>query len=219
MKLPTCPGARRRGAIAACIMAMLCAAGAARAETGVEFLQKFLQESPDARIVFDQTSLDADGNALSESRGRFWYRRPGLFRMEYDPPENIVMVADGNEVWTYEPDLSQVLVQSSDALSGASLLLDVMASGDLSDLRRGYTLASEDEDGLRWASAVARTRESAIRKMRLAFDPEDGALRRIELVDSFGNAADLEVFLVSRDRTDSSLFRFTPPAGVDIVRE
>ena len=190
----------------------------AAAAQGTQPLEAFLQKTPAAKISFQQTSLDQEGNVVGETRGRFWYQRPHLFRMEYDPPQSIVMVSDGEQTWTYEPDLQQVIIQSADNLAGASTLLDMLASGSVEGLRRDYIIAANTEDGQHWIDAESRANEQAIRRMRLGFSTS-GDLNRIELADSFGSTVKLNVQTVSRDPQDDSLFRFNPPVGVDIVRE
>ena len=198
------------------IVATLWAATATAAENGIALLQQFLQATPSAKIAFRQTALDKGGRVVAKSRGRFWYQRPHLFRMEYEPPESIVMVSDGAQTWTYEPDIQQVLVQSAENLSGASVLLDMLASGKLDGLRANYILSAGLNEP--WVIAEARTSDQAIRKMRLEFLP-DGALQRVELTDSFDSNVRLEIHTVSRATLDKSLFTFNPPIGVDIVRE
>lgn len=202
------------------IFAALFFAFSAAAEDGEELLLRFLQESPEAKITFRQKSLDEGGNEISEVRGHFWYRRPGLFRMEYEPPDELLVVSDGEKNWTFQPELNQVLVQPADSLSGASAILDMLASGDLSPLADKYIFFSGLGGELRWFNAEARTHASdqSIRRWRMGFSP-DGVLRRVELRDSFGNSAELEVYLVSRKPADDALFRFTPPVGADIIQE
>lgn len=190
----------------------------AAAEDGATLLQQFLQETPSAKVTFHQTALDHRGNVVGESRGRFWHRRPRSFRMEYDPPDGIVMVSNGEQTWTYERDLDQVIIQSADVLAGASVLLDVLASGDLEDLRDSYLLASGTGGELRWAVAEAKTEEQAIQTMRLGFAP-DGRLLRVELTDSFGSQAHLKIESVTPRVADDAIFVFNPPIGADIVEE
>lgn len=202
-----------------CLAAVFVAAAvAAAAEDGESLLRRFLRESPSAKITFLQKSVEEGGNIISEVRGHFWYRRPGVFRVEYEPPEQLIIVADGEQNWTYQPDLNQVIVQPAESLEGASALLEMLSSGDLAPLEKRYIFFSGTEDGLQWFNAEASETGAAIRRFRMGFSPE-GVLRRLELRDSFGNTAELKVFSVSRKPADDSLFQFTPPIGADIVRE
>lgn len=191
---------------------------AAADEDGASLLRAFLAKTPASKISFLQTAFDGKGGVVGESRGRFWHRRPHFFRMEYDPPDGIIVVSNGETVWTYERDLDQVIVQSAAALSGTSALLDVLASGDLSDLRADYILTSGIGGDLRWANAETRAGDQSIRRIRFGF-AADGRLLRVELTDSFGGVASLKVESVLRTTPDDSLFRFVPPVGVDVIQE
>ena len=54
--------------------------------------------------------------------------------------------------------------------------------------------------------------------VRLAF--ANGTLREMELSDSLGQVTTLEFSeLVKNPKLDNDLFRFVPPAGVDIIGE
>ncbi|MGU9952009.1 MAG: outer membrane lipoprotein chaperone LolA [Gammaproteobacteria bacterium WSBS_2016_MAG_OTU1] len=208
-----------------CLLATWTAMGedelSATSKGGVAMLRQFLNSTQQAKIVFHQTAFDQKQNIVGKSRGQFWYKRPHLFRMEYDPPNSIVIVSDGEQTWTYEPDLKQVIIQSVSKLSGASALLEVLASGNLDDLQKKYILSSGIDGAMRWAIAETRAEDQAIRKLRLGFIAASGELERVEITDSFGSRAQLNISLISRQDEDvaADLFKFVPPIGVDIVRE
>ncbi len=193
-------------------------ATAAAAEDGETLMRRFLDKTPGGKISFLQKSVGRQGETVAESNGRFWFRRPNLFRMEYDPPDALTAVSDGENNWTYQPDLNQVIVRPAQTGGGTSAFLDVLATGDLSPLENDYILFSGDGGGLQWFTAEARTEDRQIRRMRMGF-AEDGELRQVELNDSFGGGAVLEVISLSRAEANDSLFRFTPPIGADIIRE
>ena len=203
------------------ILALMCLGitqTAAADKGGIALLQDFLKQSPTVKLSFRQKGLDSKGDVTSNSEGRLWFRRPHFFRMEYDSPERLEIVSDGENTWTYEPDIQQVLVQSVDKLAGASVLLDMLASGDIEALRDKYVLLSSPSNQGRWVVAEARHADQAIVKMRVEFS-EDGGLQRAELTDSFGSVAQLDFQVLSRQPIDELIFKFNLPTGVDIVRE
>ena len=207
-----------RHLIAAAVIATFAAGAIAANDDGLSLLRRFLHNTPAVHIVFRQTALDDNGETLDETGGRFWHRRPHFFRMEYDPPDGIVMVSDGAQIWTYEPDLQQAIVRPAESAAGTSALLDLLSSGDLDSLRNTYILTSGAGGALRWAGAEARDEDQPVRAMRLGFSA-DGELVLMELKDSFGGTARLRVESIDRTVADDSIFSFTPPAGTDIIRE
>lgn len=208
---------RKITAILFCAAAFATPAIPAKAQDGLTFLRAFLQSAPAVGVVFTQTSVNPDGEVVDESGGKFWHRRPQFFRMEYDAPDGIVMVSDGAQLWTYEPDLQQAIVRPAQA-AGDSALLDVLNSGDVESLRAEYVLTSGASGKIRWATAEARETGGPVRRVRLGFSPE-GELTQIEIEDSFGGKAILRVESVSRAPPPESFFAFSPPADADIIRE
>lgn len=184
---------------------------------GVSLLSDFLARTPQAAITFRQTSLDEEGQTLSQSDGRFWYKRPDLFRMEYEPPQQLLMISDGKTTWTYEADLNQVLKNPAQSISDQSVLLAVLSSGSLSALHGQYNVSSDIDGEQRWAVAEARDPQQTVRKLRLAFSADDGELQQAELTDAFGGIALLHILSVGRDNVDDDLFRFLPPTGVEVI--
>ncbi|MCW5581757.1 MAG: outer membrane lipoprotein chaperone LolA, partial [Luteimonas sp.] len=55
---------------------------------------------------FTQTVFDANGKLKETSSGRVALSAPRLFRWEYVKPYEQLIVADGEKVWVYDPDLS-----------------------------------------------------------------------------------------------------------------
>ena len=205
--------------LSAAVMMMFFSLSAAAAEDGLSMLRAFLQNTPAARIVFRQTALDESGEIVGENSGRFWHLRPRFFRMEYDPPDALIIVSDGDSAWTYEPDLNQAVVRRLDDLDGAAVLLETLAAGDLDFLQKDYALSSGLAGKWRWAVAEARDRERPIQRLRLGFAAAGGELRRMELLDAFGGTARLDIDSISRTPPPASLFRFTPPADAAILRQ
>jgi hypothetical protein len=59
--------------------------------------------------------------ALSrESTGTFAFQRPGKFRWEYLKPYEQLIVGDGEKLWVFDKDLSQVMVKKLDGALGSS---------------------------------------------------------------------------------------------------
>ena len=66
-------------------------------------VEAYFDGLPTLRTGF--TQINADG---SENRGLIWLWRPGLVRVEYSPPDDVLLVADGTWLIYYDADLDQV---------------------------------------------------------------------------------------------------------------
>lgn len=195
-------------------LALAAAAFAAGAADGVAQLRAFVAGATSAEGDFEQVVTAQSGRRPQEAAGRFAYARPGRFHWEYDSPYRQVLVGDGKALWSWDPDLNQVTVREIGDALGATPAAILFGSGALED---SFELADGGEhDGLAWAEARPRQTESGFESLRIGL--ADGQLRRMEMRDHFGQTT---VIRFTRLRANPVLaadrFRFTPPAGADII--
>ncbi|PPE68633.1 outer membrane lipoprotein chaperone LolA [Caldimonas thermodepolymerans] len=181
----------------------------------VDTLKRFVQEVRSGQAAFTQTVTSPDGAKKRVTQGRFEFARPGRFRFEYDKPFEQLIVADGQKVWLYDPDLHQVTVRAMDQALGATPAA-LLAGGSL---EKDFRLApAEASDGLQWVEAVPRDKDSQFRTVRVGF--RDQALAALEILDNFGQKSVLQFSQVqSNVAVPAERFRFTPPAGADVLEQ
>jgi outer membrane lipoprotein carrier protein len=179
-------------------------------------LSEYLEQTRTLRARFDQLLLDPAGEVLQRSEGELMIRRPGRFRWEYKSPYEQLIVADGERLWLYEPDLEQVTVRPQDDTldnTPASLL---SGGGDFTAHYRLTDVATTD-DGLRAIRLEPRSAGGDFRYLALGFDEGD-ELKRMELVDRLDQLTRIEFSAVRRGgRLRARLFEFEPPDGVDVI--
>lgn len=152
------------------------------------------------------------------SSGTFEFQRPDRFRFDYVKPFAQSIVADGQTLWMYDPDLNQVVARKqADALRTTPAAVFASAR-DLKALRTDFELrAEESKDGTDWVEAIPRAEGNAIARLRIGL--REGELSELEIQDSLGQQSRLTF---SNRRTNIPMavgrFVFKPPAGADIVR-
>jgi len=205
----------------AVVLLFMLAAGAVLADTpnGVTLLDRYLDGLQTLRANFSQSLTDAHGREIDRGAGTLVVLRPGKLRWELRPQGSRekageLMVADGKNVWFYDPDLAQVSVKPIDAgLSGTPAML---LSGAV-DVRQNFVLTDAGEhDGLNWVSVAPKSADSDFRRARLGF--AHGELSRMILEDKLGQTATI-VFdhAVRNGPVAPDEVSFTPPAGVDVI--
>ena len=120
------------------------------------------------------------------------------------------------KVWIYDPDLRQVTVKTvGTALGGTPAAL---LAGD-NTLEKNFTLREAGErEGMEWLEAIPKSQDSGFEKLLLGFAGND--LKAMELFDNFGQTTSLYFSHLERNPSlAASLFRFTPPAGADVIGE
>ena len=195
-------------------IAMLLVAGLAHADA-VEQLRRFVQGTHSGRAAFEQTVTAPDGARRKDASGRFEFLRPDRFRFDYLKPYPQQIVSDGQKVWMYDPDLNQVSVRRFDQALGATPA--ALLAGDKLD--RDFALSEEPaRDGLEWVRATPRAADSGFQWMAVGF--RGGLPASVEILDRFGQRTvlTLDGFEAVVD-LPAERFRFTPPAGADVVQQ
>lgn len=191
-------------------------AAAAANAAALDQLQAFLDGTRSARAGFSQTVVAQSARQAQTASGTMAFSRPGKFRWAYDKPYYQLIVGDGERVWIYDRDLNQVTVRKLGAALGASPA--ALLAGD-NALERDFELRDDGRaDGLDWVEATPKAAESGFQRVRIGFA---GNLPQVmELRDSFGQTTTLVFSRFERNPAlDAGLFRFTPPAGADVIGE
>ena len=192
------------------LLSLSCATVAAGAG---ERLDAYLSGLDTVASRFEQRLFDERRKLLERARGTVLIDRPGRFRFDYtDPPQ--LIVGDGAKVWIYDPELAQVTVRDVDAALGSTPAVLLTSGRPVAQGFRVEELAvGADVDVF---ALEPRAEDASFTSIRLAF--AGGELRRMELVDQFGQTT-LLTFHDIQHRPDlpADAFTFTPPAGVDVI--
>ncbi len=191
--------------------------GLAQAD-GLATLDQHLKTMRAGTASFTQTVTNANkpGSPAKTSSGQFAFNRPQQFRFDYTKPFAQTIVADGKTLWMYDADLNQVTQRPQAAALNASPAALVASSNSVAALQKQFQLENAPpKDKLEWVKATPRKADTQIKDVMIGFD--NGQLRRLEIVDSFGQRSVMEFGPFNNQAAQSS-FRFTPPAGADIIR-
>lgn len=196
------------------LLAWTLAVGAFAADPVVTSMDRFFDGLQTLSADFEQTLYDPKGNLTQTARGRLSIQRPGRFRWDYSSPYRQLVLGDGQRLWTYDADLEQATVRpQSDALAGTPALL-LSADRQPRELFSVTSMASRD--GEQWYELRPLAQDTQFNRLRLSFREE--LLVTMELIDGFDQ---LTVFRFSNEVRNgplaAGLFRFVPPAGVDII--
>lgn len=186
--------------------------------SGLDQLHAFLRETRAAQGTFSQTVIGKAGKKPRQSAGSFLIQRPGKFRWSYDKPYPQLLISDGERLWSFDPDLNQVVIKKVGQALGASPAA-LLAGESLEknfELREGA--ANGQEPGLEFVEATPRAQDASFQKVRIGL--KDKLPQTMEIQDNFGQTT---VLRFSRFEPNPPVtagqFRFTPPKGADVVGE
>ena len=185
---------------------------------GRDDLKRFTANLQGLDGQFNQQVTDSRGRVKERSSGRVAIAAPRQLRWEYVRPHAQLIIADGRRVWAYEPDLEQVTVRAQGEEERNSPLAALV---NPALLERQYDLSEEaaPRDGLNWLSLSPKAgQEANFDYASLGFNAQ--GLAKMEILDSLGQRTLIEFSRWQRNpRFAASTFKFTPPAGVDVVGE
>jgi chaperone LolA len=202
------------GAVAAAVMALATAPGAASA-AAIDQLREFASGTKTARGAFTQQQVRSSGRSGENASGTFAFSRPGRFRWEVAVPYEQLIVTDGERLHFYDKDLRQVTVRKvGDAISATPAAI-LFGSNDLD---ASFVLKDAGTvDGVEWLEAVPKQKESGFDRIRIGF--RGGLPEAMEVRDAFGQTTRFAFSKIERNPAlDAGLFRFAVPKGVDVVQ-
>jgi outer membrane lipoprotein carrier protein len=181
----------------------------------VDTLKAFVRDVKTGHAAFTQTVTSPDGAKKKNSSGSFEFSRPNRFRFSYTKPFEQVIVADGQKVWIYDADLNQVSARKFSAALGATPAA-LLAGGSL---EADFNLAAlPAKDGLDWAEATPKAKDSAFQAMRVGFRGKE--LAAVEITDSFGQRSLLSFMQWTANAVIvPERFQFTVPPGADLIEQ
>ncbi len=194
------------------------AAAAAPADAVVAKVQSYYDATKDFSADFIQMYTRVALSKTSESRGTVKVLKPGMMRWDYAKPEPKHFIADGKQLFVYDPEDQHVSIDPGFQLSdqGSSLSF-LWGKGKLSD---EFTIALGDATkaptGTQLLEMVPK-KDATYTKLVLAVDPS-GQVLESTLHETSGNT---NRFIFKGTKTNTGLlpaaFQFTPPPGAEVA--
>ena len=166
---------------------------------------------------FEQRVYDADGTLKETSSGTVQLQAPRQFRWEYVKPYPQLIVADGDHIWIYDPDMEQVTVRQQSLEEQNSPLAMLI---DIGQMERQFKVTEGGQgQGLAWLELVPRKPDEApFDRARLGFGP--AGLARMEMFDGLGQRTVMGFSSWKRNPAFAAgTFAFVKPEGVDQIGE
>ncbi len=181
-----------------------------------EALDNFLDGLQTLSGQFEQNLYDENGYLLEKSRGSLSIKRPNKFRWIYQKPYYQLIVADGKKVWIYDKDLEQVTVKTLDNTLGKTPAFLLSRHRKVEKDFVVNQLPSKQNGITRLELIPKKATQTQFEKMRINL--RDNTLVSFEFLDNLGQTTHIKFTKLRRNRRISNrAFRFTPPAGVDII--
>jgi len=177
-------------------------AAAALAGTEAQFTQRFTPKG------FKNSQVDT-GSVLFGSLPQM--------RWTYTRPEQKIFVFDGGRSWFYLPAEKQVTITTLDERHRSEL--PFLMIGDQVARDRQFIVRETNRGGNIVTTLQPRNGAALIRIVTITIAPATHTIQRVAYSDRDGNETTFDFSGFTRRAVSPDLFRFTPPAGVDVVQQ
>lgn len=190
----------------------------ARPTDGVALFAKarqWIRELPSLEAPFVQVNrwVGWSDDEPDTARGTLHLQRPCCFRLAYTDPPDHEVTCNGETLWTYVPDLEQVIRTPvpEEGVGAGDLFLWLVRSATPDSLAHPvdppiFRLGVDPPEDIGWVW------------LEILVDTEDGSIRGYSYEDLQENRTSFS-FLGFKPvaRVAASFFRFDPPPGVEVV--
>lgn len=197
--------------------------GAPTPEEVVTRVQAQYDQAGGFKARFRQESRLRAAGQGEKAEGLLYFQKPCRMRWQYEsPPEQKKeIVADGREVWMFIPQDAVVMVYPMNQVMRSDLVMRFFSGmGDLSkDFRISWN-RPPDSGGNYVVDLFPKKSEPELKRLTLHINPGNYQLERLEFANALGEETRFAFSQMQLNlQLDPGLFRFTPPPGVQVVRE
>ena len=201
-------------------VALVFLASGARADAlkdALDKLQSRYEATKNMEADFRQTVESPTLAGPLKTSGKVAFEKPNHMRWDYDPPDQQTIVGDGDTLWLYQPDMNQVIKTPLGKAFQASTPLTFLAG--LGELDRDFTASLEGESGDAWVLRLVPKQDTAVGTLGLTVRKSDASIAEARITDTAGTTTKIAFSNEKRNgKIGADRFRFTPPAGVDVVK-
>ncbi len=158
---------------------------------------------------FSQSVVDNDGELIQQSEGKLWLKQPDKLLWELDPPNENILIADGNTLWHVDPFVEQaVAISQHQAVENNPIIL--LTNPD-SEAWQGFNIRVSGNTY--YIGAIST--DSNIASLALTFNGE--TLVKLAMQDRQQQTSTLTFTQIEQNKKISDkAFQFTLPEGFDL---
>ncbi|QLB14850.1 outer-membrane lipoprotein carrier protein LolA [Mannheimia granulomatis] len=175
----------------------------------VSELQRRLEQISQYSADFDQTVRSSKGKEIQKGQGKFHVKRPNLFRMDTKSPQENLIVSDGQNLWFYDPFVSQVTVNTvKDAVNNTPFVL--LTSSDKSHWDQYEVTQNADTFVLK-----PKSKKSNLKQFDVRID-QSGMVKGFSTIERDGQSNLYVLRNITAGGVSSELFKFSVPKGAEL---
>lgn len=182
----------------------------------VDELNTLLNAYQTYQANFTQETYMEGGGPAQKSSGRVMMMRPGKFRWETNQPTQQIVIANGDTLWIYDVDLQQATRQTIATQGGVNPA--ALLTGDVPTLIKQFAITKIKRQGAVWFQLTPKSTDNSFTLVQMQF--RQGELVNIRVKNNLGQTSRFHFTGVRLNaHLNPKLFIFTPPKGVDVLKQ
>lgn len=178
-------------------------------------LQRHYRDTNSFSAKFNEV-ITTVGAPKRERSGVVSFRKPGRMRWEFAEPEVQTIVSDGEMLYSYDPELNQVVqTPLKQAIKSSSATSFLLGMGNINHDFKAAFANSIASDGL--VHLILDSKGGSY-KIEIGLDSKSYNLMTLTLTDQLGDVTRVDFSDIHNNvELPDSTFAFKTPAGADIV--
>jgi len=175
------------------------------------------------KAYFRQESCLRASGITDTAEGWVYFRKPCQMRWEYQKPpgQRKEVISDGKQVWIYIAQDHMVMVYPLNQVLRSDLVMRFFSG--LGKLQKDFTIA--------WRSPFREgqplkidlrpvTPQPELQWLALTIDPQSYVVQALEFANAYGDQTQITFSQLQHNiQLKSDFFTFTPPLGVEVIKD
>ncbi|HYL57232.1 MAG TPA: outer membrane lipoprotein chaperone LolA, partial [Candidatus Acidoferrales bacterium] len=178
-------------------------------------LQRHYNSTDSFEAKFDE-EISTVGAPKRQRAGTVSFRKPGRMRWEFKAPEAQTIVSDGETLYSFDPDLNQVVqTPLKQALKSSSATSFLLGMGNIDRDFKASFANTKPQDGL---IQLVLDAKAGGYNVQIGLEPKTYNLVTLRLTDQLGDVTVVKFKDIQNNiALPSAMFAFKAPDGADVV--
>ena len=162
---------------------------------------------------FSQSVYDNKSQLIEEANGEVVFKKPHFFKWIYQAPHQNQIIGDGETVYIYDPDLSQVIM-SKFSQSKNNNPANIFFLNNIEESFKVTKILIEDEI---WYRCESKSKDIDYQSIEISFNEDK--IHGMRVVDALQNKIIINfVNIIQNPNIDEASFLFNVPDNVEVIK-
>ena len=176
-------------------------------------LSSFLNKNSAFSGQFSQLVYDNKSQLIEEANGKVVFKKPHFFKWIYQAPHQNQIIGDGETVYIYDPDLSQVIM-SKFSQSKSNNPANIFFLNNIEESFKVTKFLIEDET---WYRCESKSKDIDYQSIEISFNEDK--IHGMRVIDGLQNMIIINFVNISQNpNIDEASFLFNVPDNVEVIK-